>query len=364
MLLLSNDEVKQVLTMDLAIRTLEEAYLEFFRGQSVCRPRINIQVPLGADGKVYNWSTVEGASAGSGYFAIRLMSDISYIQASDGVRTREKYCVRPGLFCGLILLTSLHTGEPLALMHDGYIQHVRQGADGGIGAKYMARFDAEVVGMFGSGGMARSHAEAFCAVRKVRRLKVYSPTRDHREAYAREMAEKLGIEVEVCESPDKVYRGADILAGCTDSVEPVIRGELIEPGTHLVEVGGLLDEATVDRVDVALRFGLTPPPVGRPDWVVEGDSLAWRVQADAAAGGRVVGDAAARLPAEKVISLKDLLEGRVTGRRRPEEITYSERGGLRGIQFAAIAGKVYELARAQGLGRELPTEWFLQDIRN
>jgi len=96
---------------------------------------------------------------------------------------------------------------------------------------------------------------------------------------------------------------------------------------------------------------------------VEGDSLAWRVGAGGS-GGRVVGDAAARLPAEKIVYLKDLLEGRVGGRRRPEEITYSERGGLRGVQFAAIAGKVYELARARGLGRELPTQWFLQDIRN
>lgn len=363
MLLLSNDDIKQVLTMELAIAVLEEAYRDFFRGNSVCRPRTNTQVPLGEDGKVYNWSSVEGASRATGYFAIRLMSDLSYVRTYAGVRTREKYCVQPGLFCGLILLTSIHTGEPLALMHDGYIQHIRQGADGGIGAKYMARPDARVVGMLGSGGMARSHAEAFCAVRKIRRLKVYSPTPAHRETYAREMAERLGIEVEVCDSPAKVHRGVDILAGCTDSVEPVIRGELVEPGTHIVEVGGLLDRTTVDRVDVALRFGLTPPPVGRPDWVVEGDSLAWRVGPEPAEG-RVVGDAVARLPAEKVVWLKDLLEGRVPGRQRPDQITYSERGGLRGVQFAAIAGKVYELARERGLGRELPTEWFLQDIRN
>lgn len=363
MLLLTNDDVKQVLTMELAIAVLEEAYQDFFRGNAVCRPRVNTQVPLGDEGKVYNWSSVEGASRTTGYFAVRLMSDISYVQTYRGVRTREKYCLRPGLYCGLILLTSIHTGEPLALIHDGYIQHVRQGADGGIGAKYLARPDAEVVGMLGSGGMARSHAEAFCAVRKVRKLKVYSPTPEHRQAYAREMAEKLGIEVEVCESPEQVYRGADILAACTDSVEPVIRADLVEPGTHLVDVGGLLDEATVRRIDVALRFGLTPPPVGHPDWVVEGDSLAWRVGPEPG-GRRVVGDAAARLPAEKVVWLKDLLAGRVQGRRRPEDITYSERGGLRGVQFAAVAGKVYELARARGLGRDLPTEWFLQDIRN
>jgi hypothetical protein len=48
----------------------------------------------------------------------------------------------------------------------------------------------------------------------------------------------------------------------------------------------------------------------------------------------------------------------------PDQITYSERGNLQGTQFHAVAGKVYELAKQAGLGREIPTEWFLQDIRD
>ena len=64
------------------------------------------------------------------------------------------------------------------------------------------------------------------------------------------------------------------------------------------------------------------------------------------------------------VSLADLVEGRVKGRTSADEITYSERGNLQGAQFFAVAGKVYELARRAGLGREIPTEWFLQDIRN
>ncbi len=88
--------------------------------------------------------------------------------------------------------------------------------DGGIGVKYMANDDAEVVGMLGSGGMARSHMQAFTAVRKIRKLQVFSPTKANREAFGREMATKYGIEVKVCDSPEQIYKGAHIVASLTD----------------------------------------------------------------------------------------------------------------------------------------------------
>jgi alanine dehydrogenase len=377
MLLLSNADVRQVLTMESTIAMLEDAYRQVFRGEAVCRPRINIQIPTGAPGVRYNWSTTEGGSSVSGYFAIRMMSDVVSEREYQGVRTREKHCVRPGLFCGLILLTDVRTGEPLALMHDGHLQHVRQGADGGIGAKCLAREDAEVVGMLGSGGMARTHAEALCCVRKIKKMVVYSPTPEHRERYAREMAEQLGISVVPVDEPGRVYRGADLLVGCTDSTRFVVEGRRLEEGMHIVEVGGLLDEEARQRIHVALRFGVTPPPTGLPHWRVPGDSVVYAARpagtpaqsagippAALSQEGRVIGDAVAGFSDDQMISLEDLWGGRVRGRRSAADITYSERGGLRGIQFVTVAASVYEEAKRKGLGRELPTEWFLQDIRN
>jgi ornithine cyclodeaminase/alanine dehydrogenase-like protein (mu-crystallin family) len=93
-----------------------------------------------------------------------MKSDIVSWPVRHGVRVEDKYCVRPGLFCGLILLFSTEDGAPLAIMNDGYLQHMRVGALYGLGAKYLARSDASVVGMLGSGGMARSHLTAFAAV--------------------------------------------------------------------------------------------------------------------------------------------------------------------------------------------------------
>ena len=154
--IINNHDVERVLTMRDTMTALEESYTRLARGEAVCRPRIDIAIPTSDPDKLYRWGTMEGGST-AGYFAIRMKSDIVYTQTKGNVVTEEKYCTQPGLFCGLILLTSIETGEPLALINDGVLQHMRVGADGGIGVKYMARADAEVVGMLGSGGMARAH---------------------------------------------------------------------------------------------------------------------------------------------------------------------------------------------------------------
>lgn len=365
-LILGNDDVRSVLTMEIAMRALEEAYAQIARREAVCRPRIDLQIPTSDPNKTYQWGTMEGGSI-SGYFAIRMKSDVVYEQEYEGVRTQEKYCVRPGRFCGLILLTSIENGEPLALLNDGYLQHIRVGADSGIGAKHMARADARVVGMLGSGGMARSHAESFLLARDIRKIQVYSPTRAHREAYAREMAEKFNIEAVALDSAAEVYKGADIVAGCTDSAGAVIDGKRLEAGTHVTCVGGSPDRETIDRVDASLRLGSAPAPWGRPEFGVADERLVYAAEAGERPGlqAQPKGKKAhGVVAADRVVFLAELLSGKKPGRSAAEQITYSERGNVQGAQFFAVAGKVYELAKAKGLGKEIPTEWLLQDIRD
>src|SRR5579862_5600253 len=179
---------------------LEQSYRDMGSSQAVCRPRIDIQVPIPESRQTYQWGTMEGGST-RGYFAIRMKSDVLVQEDRGGIPTEEKYCLRPGRWCGLILLTSIDSGEPLAILNDGVIQHMRVGGDGGIGVKHMAREDAEVVGMLGSGGMARSHMDAFMAVRRIKKLQVFSPTRINRETFAGEMRAKFGIETIACHAP-------------------------------------------------------------------------------------------------------------------------------------------------------------------
>ena len=362
-LIINNDDVSKLLTMDVTIAVLEATYLDVASREAVCRPRIDIRSPTKDPTKSYQWGTMEGGST-AGYFAIRMKSDVIYERNYNGVRTHEKYCMRPGIYCGLVLLTSIDTGEPLAFINDGVLQHTRVGGDGGIGVKYMANPDAEVVGMLGSGGMAHSNLEAFTRVRNIRKLQVFSPTKENRESFGHEAAKTYGIEVKVCDRPEDIYTGAHIVAACTDSAVPVLDGTRLEKGAHVINIGGsgVPDDETLKRIDVYLRFGDTPPPASNRALAFDDEYLGWEARPrETKRGGR---RAHGVLLADKRITLADLVQGKVKGRTSRDQITYSERGNLQGAQFFAVAGKVYEAAKRAGLGREIPTDWFLQDIRN
>jgi alanine dehydrogenase len=369
-LIINNDDVAALLTMETTMAALEESYRNLVSKEAVCRPRIDIQIPTSDPKKLYQWGTMEGGST-AGYFAVRMKSDVIYEQRYNGVVTQEKYCTRPGLYCGLIFLTDIETGEPLAFINDGVLQHMRVGGDGGIGTKYMARQDAEVVGMLGSGGMARAHMDAFMAVRpSIKRLQVFSPTKANREKFAAEMREKFAIEVVVCERPEDIYRGADIVAGLTDSAVSVTDGRHLEKGAHIVNVGGgggRIDQESLNKVDVYLRFGNAPAPWGIPELGLADEYLTWAARPDFNAGfeQKKAGKRAHGVALQdKVVYFEEIVKGTNKGRSSRDQITYSERGNLQGAQFYAVAGRVYELAKAAGRGREIPTEWFLQDIRD
>ncbi|MGE5537281.1 MAG: ornithine cyclodeaminase family protein [Gemmatimonas sp.] len=367
-LIISNADIEKVLTMKDTIAALEKSYRNLAVEDAVCRPRIDIQIPTKDPKKVYQWGTMEGGSV-DGYFAIRMKSDVIYEQEYNGAVTQEKYCTKPGLYCGLILLVSTENGEPVAILNDGVLQHMRVGADGGIGVKYMSREDSHVVGILGSGGMARSHMAAFMEVRDIKKVQVYSPTPANRERFAEDMRELYGVEVKVCDNPRDIYKGADIVAGLTDSAVPVLNGEWVEKGTHVINVGagGAPDEATMRKIDVYFRFGNAPGPWGIPEMALSDEYVTYAARPNFNANFKLkrAGKRGHREVApDRMVMFKDLLAGSNRGRTSRDQITFSERGNLQGAQFYAVAGVAYEKAKARGLGYQLPTELLLQDIRD
>ena len=130
MLLLNNSDVEAVLTSAMAITALKRAYHDLAAGEAVCRPRIDIRIPTRDPHKCYQWGTMEGGST-AGYFAIRMKSDVVYESERDGVVTQEKYCVRPGSFCGLVLLTAGCSGWELS--RGGHRGGCRRGPAGPTG---------------------------------------------------------------------------------------------------------------------------------------------------------------------------------------------------------------------------------------
>jgi alanine dehydrogenase len=378
MLIIDNSAVAQVLSMADCIRVQEEAFKRLPDGGAIHRPRIDMYFPCDREDAYFRWGSMEGAN--DGYFAIRMKSDIvAWPKTADGGWTEDKYCIRPGVYCGVIYLISTRNGEPLAFINDGALQHMRVGGGAAIGVKYLAREDSHVVGMLGSGGMARTFLEAFACVRRIELCKVYSPNAANRERYAQEMSALLNIEVRPVDNPHEAIRGVDIVSSATDSMKPVYEAEWLEPGQHVTNLGRReMPDAVMSRFDVVIRQGAAGLQMRQTE----------RFQAErglspaAYIGGSE--EQMRRIPAKNEQpgfggdspefndrgkggdkpEFADLVTGKCPGRTRRDEITFYRNVGNQGLQFSAVGGWVYEQAKRKGLGREIPTEWFLQDIRD
>jgi ornithine cyclodeaminase/alanine dehydrogenase-like protein (mu-crystallin family) len=265
-----------------------------------------------------------------------------------------------------LFLFSAKDATPLAMINDGYLQHYRVGGGAGLGVKYLSRKDSSTVGMIGSGGMARTYLDAFCQVRNIKKVKVFSPNAQNAEKYAREMAVRHGVQAEVAPSARDAVRGVDIVSCCTSTNEPVFFNDWLEPGMHVTNLTSSEIEADLPRiVDVAVRAGEATPRLAQLP--AEADYFR------AGFLGYVAGAPEERdlvpkltLPPDiiNMPRLVDLLTGRSAGRIEDKQTSFFLNVGAIGAQFEGVAAAVYHMARAQGLGHEIPTDWFLQDIRD
>ena len=220
--------------------------------------------------------------------------------------------------------------------------------------------------MIGSGGMARTYLDAFCQVRPITKVKVWSPNADNVRNYAREMAERHGLDVEPAASAREAVRGVDIVSCCTSTNETVFFNEWLEPGMHVTNLTSSEVEPSLPSVvDVALRAGEATPRLERLP--PEADYFR------AGFLGYVAGQPEERalvprlsLPAEiiRMPTLVDLISGKAQGRTSDSQTSFFLNVGAIGAQFEGVAAAVYNKAVRQGLGTKIPTEWFLQDIRD
>lgn len=365
MIFLTNEQIQQVLDMPTCLHAMEEAYRELIDQRASYRPRIDFYVPQ--EPHYYRWGTMEGASRKLGIFAIRMKSDMLAWEEKDGFMVEDKYCIERGRYCGLIFLTSTRNGEPLAIMNDGYLQHMRVGACAGLGTKYLSRPNSKVLAMIGSGGMARSYAAAIKEVRPIELIRVFSPTKTHRDAYACEMKAKLGLDVIALDSAEKALRGADVVALTTDSLVPVIKAEWLEPGMHINNVRN--NEAGPDvlkRVDVIARLGTSTLFADRsaPEVTTGSDGMFGYIAGNAEEKKKIPSAPHHEIDNPGIGTVPDVMAGRWVGRADDRQITFLNNQGTQGLQFAAVGGTAYNLAKAKGLGHPLPLEWFTQNIRD
>lgn len=358
-LLLNNNDIAQLLEMEACVRIVEEEIRECAEGNAQGVPRVDFLAPAEKPNYLFDFGWMADGSKKWQMFCIRLLSDITSFEEREGFRTREKFCIQPGTYCGLVLLFSTKNGEPLAVANDSVLTHTRVACQAAVGIGLLAKEKATTIGMLGSGGMARSFVEAIKVVRDIRKIKVFSPTKTHREIYAEEMSKRHNIEVTAVNDPREAVRGTDIVCTCTNSRKPVMFGDWLEPGMLVYSVGNEVDEDLLKRCH--LKFRLYEDTRSAEDrrgrrWFCPayfaGTDEDFAVIPQRTSSGRSL----------QYTLLTDLIIGRVKGRTREDEMVHAQGGG--GLGFVALAGFAYTKARKMGVGKELPSEWFLQNLKD
>jgi alanine dehydrogenase len=351
-LILSNADVEKLLTMPECIDALEESYVELIEGRGVNRTRSDCITPTSNPNAIYGLKSMDGVIPKFGIGAIRINSDIITFPKKGNNVVREKVPAANGRYVGLVLLFSSENGEPLAILPDGVMQRMRVGAANGLGIKYLARSNATTVGILGCGWQAGAQLMAACAVRKIASVRCFSPTKERREAFATEMSALLGIEVTAVDQPEAAIAGSDIAMCASNSLDPIFFERWIEPGMHLSSIK--LPEIEVSAIKRADRLALhvheqKPIHVSARDLPLakEANEHGWSDRG---------------IDFDKLPTIPDLITGRAQGRQSDREVTcFLNNIGL-GYQFAAAGAVVYRNAKGSGLGHELPTEWFTEDV--
>ena len=353
-LILSNEDIEAVVAMPECIAVLEEAYVELARGRAVSRRRSDSIVPTKRPDALYALKTMDGVAPKLGVGAVRINSDIVTWPEHEGRRRRVKVPAAPNdRYVGLVLLFSTETGEPLAIFPDGVVQRLRVGAANGLAAKHLARQDARAVGLIGSGWQAGAQLMAISTVRPIERVRCFSPNQGRREAFCREMGAKIDAEVTPVSSPEAAVGGADIVMCATSSIDHVFFERWVEPGMHLSSIKRPeLEPGAIKRAAVTVIHSRDAAPL---QVTTSGLPLP---EKEAGKGWELLRE----IDLESLPTLPELLAGETGGRAAPEDVTcFINNIGL-GYQFAVIGAVAWRNAREAGRGRDLPTDWFTEDV--
>lgn len=314
---LTEDQVGRLLPVGDAIVALEEAFRALGGGAAHVRPRQRVHLPD---------SVLQVMPAGLTTASATGMGLKAYVSGRGGTRF-------------VFLLFAPDDGRLIALMEANRLGQIRTGAASGLATKYMAREDAQTVGIFGSGWQARSQLAAVCAVRPIQQARCFSRDAGRSEQYAREMSALLGIAVTPVAQPTAVLDGADIVITITSARDPVFDGAWLAPGTHVNAAG----------VNQAAKREIDSTAVQRAGLVVV-DLLE---QARTECGDLIAAEQSGAFRWEQAVELTAVVSGTLPGRSSRDEITIFESQGI-ALEDVAAGMLVYRRALEQGVGVDLP----------
>jgi alanine dehydrogenase len=315
-LLLTEADVRSILTMPLAMDCVEACFRRLAEGAAQTQPRRRLN--FSQKGYLHYMAASDSQA---GYFGMKI-----YSTSPSGARF-------------LIPLYRTETGEPVAFIEADYLGQMRTGAATGVATRAMARAGASTLGILGTGLQARTQLEATLLARKFETIRAFGRDQARRELFAKEMSERLGITVTPVDSAKAAVKSAHVLITMTNTIKPVVDGKWLEPGMHINATGSNfaqkaeLDGKAVLWCDVIAVDSIEQAKMEAGDLIqaFDGDESRW----------------------DAVREIGQIIVGKAEGRKDDAEITLFKSVGI-AAEDIVTAARVYELAREKGIGREVP----------
>jgi ornithine cyclodeaminase len=313
-LLLRESDVEKLLNMRDTMDLVEKVHREYSTGQAMDVPRERTRLPKAG------LQILQGAVPSAGVFGYK-----AYTTSAQGARF-------------LVYAFDAEDGRLKGVVEADRLGMMRTGAIGGVAAKWLARKDAKVAGVFGSGWQARGQIEALAAARRLERVKVYSRTRDKLEKFCAGMRKALALDVVAAASAEETVRGSDVVVTITTSATPVFSGDWLAPGVHVNAAGS----NSLVRREIDEKTVLMANPV-----VVDSRATALKE-----AGDLLPAREKGRLHAGALVEIGEVIAGTRPGRTGDDQVTLFESQGM-AIQDLAIAAHLLRIATDRGVGMPL-----------
>jgi len=315
-LLLTESDVRSLLTMPIALEIVEESLRQQGNGELILHPRRRVKLP---DNALLHY--MAAADTVRGYIGMKL------------------YTVVRGAARFVVPLFRSTTGEMAALIEADALGQLRTGAASGVATKYLANTNARTACIIGTGYQARTQLEAIAGVRRLDRVRAFGRDPGRREKFCREMTERIGVAVEPMNSGEEAVRGADIIVTATSATKIVLEGAWLAPGMHINAMGANwpqkreLDAAAVSRANKIVVDSIEQSKMEAGDLI------------------QAFGEDQSRWNA--VQELSQIVAGKAPGRSNADQITLFKSNGIATWDLAA-AVRVYEMAVARGMGKTIP----------
>jgi len=320
-LILSRKDVESILTMQDAIDAVEAGFRELATGSVKMPVRTGIRV----EGPGGVFLTMPAYLSGSQALGVKVVT----------VYPKNPSQHRLPTTIASLLLNDPETGAPVCLMDASFLTAMRTGAVTAVAGKYLARQDSKTVGLFGAGTQARTQLLAICAVRDIKRAKVYDVDSARLEAFCKEMSKLTGIPVEAVKDSRLAVEGSDVVITATTSKTPIFKGEWLKEGTYVSGIGSHspdareLDEVTIKRSKLVVD----------------------QREAALAEAGDIITPIKDGVITDKHIyaELGEIVSGKKQGRTSRDEIALFKSCGL-AVQDISTAKRIYELASKRKIG--------------